>query len=269
MTTSELTSQTRPALNSYRSAGLDQATDAIRAHQRSVLKDLVAIGSWLTKVKEQHLYLARYRTFREYLEREALVSHRLANLWMGWAVRWKVLEEDLEPHEMPANASHLTALDDLPENKRVEAWRIVLNRSKEERWPINAKIVRNIIRSNYLLPDPVPERVTENTVKTLKDARIRIADLCGDHLMRQIDLDMYHVPSHDLMLWARQDEERVIFIGRCVSELGWDVSRANLFYADKLSRKSSLTDIVNRAIAQGGPLKIKINGCLEIGRAHV
>lgn len=265
MTTSELTSpQIRP-LNNHREAALDRATNGIRSCQRSILSDMVTIGRWLRDVRKNHYYLARYRTFTEYLEREALVSESNSYKWMEWSIYWDALTEQLnEGERLPSSGAQLVALNAAPDNKRGEAWRVCYTRSEEHGWFLSARMVKAIVYETYAPTKkvyPSKAKFVINGVQNLGEARKRIAEICGDKLLRQIDVGQYQVDEKDLMNWGRLDPDRIAFVGRAMEGLGWNLNRSLVAYAEKIDLNSRVRQLVARAIAEGKSITVRANGC--------
>lgn len=269
MTISESMSPESLSLKNHREAALDRATAGIRLCQRSALREVVAIGRWLAQVKDQRLYLARWHTFYEYLDREALVARKNAQVWISWSIKWDQLHDQLPmDYPMPEAGGQLDALQEAPEKRRGEAWVISRRRSEESGHLITKRMLAAVIHEHYasngrsgLSNNEDKNSLEPPKIKSIAEARVRIAELCGDTLLRRIDRDFYHVPERDLIYWANGTDEQVRFTGRAIEHLFWDVTRARIAWAEKVDIDWSVRQLIAKMICQGQPMTIRANGC--------
>ena len=256
-----LTTSSRTARRQALEIGLDRSVQIIRNASGLILESMAAIGRELIRVRDQQLWLARHGSYEDFLENEVKIPYPTARSYCQLSLKWDTLKKELDGHPMPKTAHEIEALDQLPEEQRGQAWRLALMRAEDLDMPLNALLVRAVVRENFLIEDKVePVPVAPETVRNVSEAKIRIGNLCGDDLLREIDRKVYRVSEKEFLVWARKSDDEVQFIGRAMEKMGWAVSRSIQKYREPISADSKLREIVASRIAHGKPLEVKIHG---------
>jgi hypothetical protein len=256
-----LTTSSRTARRQALEIGLDRSVQIIRNASGLILESMAAIGRELIRVREQQLWLARHGSYYEFLDNEVKIPRPTAKKYCQLSDKWDTLKKELDGHPMPKTANEIEALDGVKEEHRGHVWRLALMRAEDLDITVNAPLVKSVIRENFLVGDRT-DRVplAPETVKNVSEARIRIGDLCGAGLLRSIDRSYYRVSEKEFLVWGRQPDEKVKFIGRAILRLGWSVPRAMERYNEEVDANTTIRNLVARAKAMDEPITIKIHG---------
>jgi hypothetical protein len=241
--------------------GLDRSVQVIRNASGLILESMAAIGRELIRVRDQQLWLARHGSYNDFLENEVKIAESTGRKYCELSVKWDSLQKQLDGHPMPKTADEIRALDGVPEEYRGQAWILALKRAEDLDMPMNSIFVKSAVRENFLIEvEKTPVEVCAEKITDIGHARIRIGKLCGGELLSGIDRRKWIVSEKEMLVWARQTDENVEYIGRCVRLLGWGVQRALERCHDVIDADMSIRRLVAKAKAMDVSLVIKIHG---------
>lgn len=128
-----------PALKSQLSAEEQAELERLEKVIRSGWKTFLEVGEALITVSEKRLYRDKYLNFETYCHQELGLSRPYAYTLMDSAEVHQQLSSIEDIEVKPANEAQCRELIRVPQEKRVEAWKMAVDAAGEK--PLTAKII--------------------------------------------------------------------------------------------------------------------------------